>query len=138
MSKRAAKTWKRWTVNEEELVVRHASALSDAQIAKLLDRTAYSVRRKRALIGVLRIRSQRMIDESIVFEFVVGYKRANDGNSPTFREIRDGCDLSSTSVAASCLDRLVDQGKISLGDFGGYRSIRVTGGKWIMEGEEAA
>ncbi len=62
MSKRAAKTWKRWTVNEEELVVRHASALSDAQIAKLLDRTAYSVRRKRALIGVLRIRSQRMND----------------------------------------------------------------------------
>lgn len=63
-----------------------------------------------------------------VFEFIVAYKKSNDGLSPTVREICRGVGITSTSVAAYYLAQLVDDGKIELiNQFS--RGIKVTGGE---------
>ncbi len=132
---RANKTWRRWTTDEEKFVAYHTGTLSDAQIAKLLERTAHSVQNRRMMLFAFRSKKQQRASEDDVYKFVVSYKR-EWRNSPTFKEIRDGCGLSSTSVVRSCLDRLVDQGKIMLGRHGQYRSIRIVGARLVLEGEE--
>jgi hypothetical protein len=132
---RAKKMWKRWTAEDEEFVVEHMGRLSDAQIGMLLGRTNHSIQFKRLQLAALRHKGRPKANENDVFAFIVDYKR-KWRNSPSFKEIRDGCNLSSTSVVTSCLDRLADQGKIELGGFGQYRSILVVGARWIMEGED--
>jgi repressor LexA len=65
----------------------------------------------------------------VVFEFIVGFKRAHDGISPSMREILEGCDISSTSLVNYYLERLVDKGLIErYGDWGKSRNLMVVGG----------
>lgn len=70
-----------------------------------------------------------------VLAFIKQFKAENDGNSPTIREICDGCDISSTSVCNYILGILDRAGKISLTRDGAARRISVTGGRWTYQGE---
>ena len=66
-----------------------------------------------------------------VMDYVVKYKTANDGNSPTIREIMSGCGIGSTSIVSYILRDLQDEGKLRVVD--GSRGIMVTGGHWEMK-----
>jgi len=71
-----------------------------------------------------------------IMRYIICYKAAHDGNSPTIREICDECGVSSTSVAAYNLEKLERAGKIVLAG-GGARGIQVVGGRWVApEGVE--
>ena len=65
-----------------------------------------------------------------VLGYIVWYKTANDGNSPTIREIMAGCGIGSTSIVSYILRDLQDEGKLRIID--GSRGIMVTGGHWEM------
>ncbi|TRZ49271.1 hypothetical protein D4S03_08545 [bacterium] len=73
-----------------------------------------------------------------VFDFVVGYKKTHDGNSPSFREIQEGCEISSLSVVLYYLNKLEGRGLIrrqepKIGER--YcRKIEIIGGKWVFHG----
>lgn len=74
----------------------------------------------------------RIYSLEAILAFIVAYKREHDGNSPTVREITEKCDISSTSVTAFNLRRLVALGCIRMGGSGvKARGIEVVGGKWI-------
>ena len=66
-----------------------------------------------------------------VLAYITAYKTANDGNSPTIREIMSGCNVSSTSLVSYILRDLQDDGKIRV--MQGSRGIMVVGGQWRME-----
>ena len=66
-----------------------------------------------------------------VMDYIVKYKTANDGNSPTIREIMSGCEIGSTSIVSYILRDLQDEGKLRVID--GSRGIMVTGGHWEMK-----
>jgi len=70
--------------------------------------------------------------KNIILSYLVEYKRAHDGNSPSIRQITEGCNLSSTSVVAFHLRKLERDGKIRLTDHA-FRNIEITGGQWIFE-----
>lgn len=74
------------------------------------------------------------MNELDVYRFIVAYKRKNDGNSPSTREIMEGCRLSSTSVAHFYLDKLERMGLISRPGGNLSRGIVVTGGRWELHG----
>ena len=65
-----------------------------------------------------------------IYSFVVAHKRRHDGNSPSFRQIRKACNISSTSMVSFYLDKLVEEGKITLDV--GARIISVVGAEWRM------
>jgi len=73
---------------------------------------------------------QRMRDER-VYRYIVLYKQANDGNSPSRREIMRACGISSTSMVWASLLRLFDKGLIDFSNHGQSRNILVTGGRWV-------
>lgn len=64
-----------------------------------------------------------------VLAFILRFKDANKGASPTVREIMEGCGFGSTSVAHYHLGRLQEAGLINR-EAGKARSIRVAGEKW--------
>ena len=66
--------------------------------------------------------------EQQVLAYVVAFIN-NNGGSPTVREVRRGCGLSSTSVAAYALDRLDDKGYIKrpVGIARGIKLLNVPG-----------
>ena len=66
-----------------------------------------------------------------VLNYIIAYKTANDGNSPTMREIMRACRVSSTSLVSYILRDLQDAKKIRVVD--GSRGIMVTGGSWKVE-----
>lgn len=70
-----------------------------------------------------------------IMSFILAYKTAHDGNSPTNREIADATDLTSTSVVAYHLYKLQEFGKILLPGHGKTRHIEVVGGQWSFNGE---
>ena len=74
-------------------------------------------------------RQQRMYD------FIVAYKAAHDGRSPTIREIGDACDISSTSVVNYNLAGLARAGFIAR-PAGESRAITVRGGAWRYGGPD--
>ncbi len=63
-----------------------------------------------------------------VFDFIVTYKRAHDGNSPTLRQIMNGRRISSTSVVHNILIGLERDGYIRI--LPGSQGIVVIGGAW--------
>lgn len=64
--------------------------------------------------------------------FIIRYKRAHDGNSPTYREIMRAVGINSTSVVAYHLDHLEAAGLIERPqEVGNSRVIEVVGGQWI-------
>lgn len=69
-----------------------------------------------------------------VYKFILDFKEANDGISPTLDEIGQACDITSKSVVKYILDRLADQGKIYLANNAKTRMIKVVGGRWMPPG----
>lgn len=70
-------------------------------------------------------------DPNDLFRFIVRYKRACDGNSPTYRDIMTACGLKSTSHVNYYLKRLERHGRIRLLTDKSARSIVVVGGTWV-------
>lgn len=70
------------------------------------------------------------MNKARIYQFILEYKREHDGNSPTFREIRQACQISSTSMVSYYLRQLEAETKISLQP--GTRSIAVVGGEWRL------
>ena len=73
-----------------------------------------------------------------VYNSIIAYKRAHDGNSPTFREIMEDCGISSTSVVLYYLNKLEQRGLIRrpeppIGNRNATK-IEVVGGKWGLNG----
>ncbi len=64
-----------------------------------------------------------------VMDFILKYKTMNCGASPSIREIRDACDLHSTSVVQHHLTRLQAAGWIER-DTRTARNIRIVGETW--------
>ena len=64
-----------------------------------------------------------------LYRYIVDYKRAHDGNSPTLREIVDAGLASSTSVADYRLAALEEAGLIRR-PCSGARTIEVVGATW--------
>lgn len=79
-------------------------------------------------------RTNRIADA--IYQYIVAYKLANDGNSPSVRQIALRCDLSSTSQVDFYLNMLEVQGQIRRIDkrdgVDNRRHIAVVGGKWEM------
>jgi SOS-response transcriptional repressor LexA len=72
----------------------------------------------------------------LVYDFLVQYKREHDGNTPTTREIAEGCCLSVSTVKYH-LTRLEVENRIYItGDR--RRNIEIMGGNWdLINGKEA-
>lgn len=68
-----------------------------------------------------------------VLAFIVSYKIANDGNTPTYREIMQGALVSSTSVVQHYIHRLIREYKIRVVK----GKIYVTGGHWNIDGRDS-
>lgn len=70
-----------------------------------------------------------------VYDYIVEYKRENDGLAPSIREIADRFEINSTSTIKNILGRLVRDNKIELisGKAGG---IKVVDGRWSLASEE--
>jgi SOS-response transcriptional repressor LexA len=65
--------------------------------------------------------------EKAILTYIKAYKRRNDGNSPSFREIMSACEISSTSYVKFLLGKLEARGEIQCK---GQRFICVAGGHW--------
>lgn len=71
-------------------------------------------------------------------DYVVRYKTDNDGLSPTIRQMRDEFAISSTSVTAYYLQRLIDQGRLyRVRSEANTTGLGVPGGRWELEREIA-
>lgn len=66
-----------------------------------------------------------------IFNYIVIYKRSQDGLSPTLREICKACNISSTSVASHYIKLLEKTGRIKR--LNASRGFAVIGGKWIYK-----
>jgi SOS-response transcriptional repressor LexA len=62
-----------------------------------------------------------------VFDFIVNFKAAHDGNSPSFCDIKQACGLRSKNSVSYHMVKLVKAGTI---EYDGQRMIAVTGGRW--------
>lgn len=82
--------------------------------------TSNKAKRKTGVARQARKRSKK--DYMEVYQFIIDYKRDNDGNSPSYREIGEACKISSSSNVKHAIDRLIEIGKI---EFSGTRSIKV-------------
>jgi SOS-response transcriptional repressor LexA len=65
-----------------------------------------------------------------VFDFILHYKRENDGASPSLDEILAGAKISSKSMAKFYIDELVRFKKIRRK---GTRNLFVYGGRWTFQ-----
>jgi len=73
----------------------------------------------------------RTHDYEAIYQFIVDYKCSHDGNSPTIREIANGCGIPSTSHIGYVLTALQFEGKLKAPPAKKARSIEVVGGQWI-------
>lgn len=75
--------------------------------------------------------------QRVMLAFIIRYKEATQGHSPTIREMRRATGISSTSVVNYNLSRLAARGYIELVREGAGRAldIRVPGAKWIAPDE---
>jgi hypothetical protein len=71
---------------------------------------------------------QRTYDIEEIFDYVVKYKVANDGLSPSVREVVAEFGMSSTSVGMHYLKLLEKAGRIVRGK----RGVKVVGGAWTL------
>lgn len=65
-----------------------------------------------------------------IYRYIVEYKLANNGNSPSVVEISNATGIPSRSLVAFYLKRLASFGMIHVGGKGGHRSITVPGYEW--------
>lgn len=61
-----------------------------------------------------------------IYQAIVAYASEHGGNTPTFKELCQICDISSTSTVAHHVRALIERGKLELVD----RKLIVVGGKW--------
>lgn len=67
-----------------------------------------------------------------IYDFLVEFKSANDGNTPTYRQIADKCDVSSTSMVSSYLFEMEKVGMIERKRAaGGLAKIIIPGARWL-------
>jgi SOS-response transcriptional repressor LexA len=71
-----------------------------------------------------------------VLDYIIAYKIAHDGNSPTLREIMIACRVTSTSNMSYILADLAKTGQIVINP--GSRGIEVIGGRWSYTPEVQA
>lgn len=71
--------------------------------------------------------------QAAVFEFVVAWKRAHDGCSPSYSDIMEGCGISSSSEVARMVKCLVEKGFLET-EYAQPRTLRVVGGFMNLEG----
>lgn len=71
-----------------------------------------------------------------VFDYIVQYKLANDGNSPTIRQICSATGISSTCTARYNLEKLKSDGALDfiLSEYGTVQGYKIVGGYWSMAG----
>lgn len=67
------------------------------------------------------------------YEYIVAYKAAQDGLSPTLREIARDLDLGSKNTAYHCIHELQRRGLVELY---GRRGLKVIGGRWLPPPKE--
>lgn len=67
-----------------------------------------------------------------IYAVIVDYAKAHGGHTPSLRRIMQIANISSTSVVAYNIRRLVDDGRLEISD--GH--ILVAGGRWIAPGED--
>lgn len=73
---------------------------------------------------------------AIIYQYIIKFKMKYDGNSPSIREIAEDCNISSTSMVAYYLEKLVDQGLIEISDGLERNKIMVKGGNWRLTNGE--
>ena len=64
-----------------------------------------------------------------VLRYIIEYKQAHQGASPTLREIQHECGLSSTSMVRHYLHKLEKDTAVEVH---GVKDIRVNGAEWRM------
>lgn len=64
-------------------------------------------------------------------DFIVEFKTAHNGNSPTVRGIMEGAGIGSTSVVAYYLRKLECEGRVKIGGRGS-RYLEVVGSSWSL------
>lgn len=69
-----------------------------------------------------------------VLEYIIQYKKDNDGAAPSMREISEACDIASSAHVKYLLDTLDEMGLIDKGN--GARMIAIPGGRWVYEPED--
>jgi len=67
-----------------------------------------------------------------VYQYILDYKRVNDGNSPTIDDIKKVCAISSKSQVMVVLEIMEDRGLIHRYGPKGGRRILVVGGQWSI------
>lgn len=65
-----------------------------------------------------------------VYNFVKQYKANNNGNSPSFDDIMEACNISSKSTVKYYLLKLQEQGYL---EFDGVRSITIPNSGWAVK-----
>lgn len=75
-------------------------------------------------------KARRYSNESI-YNFIIEYKKNNDGNSPSLRDICNALGINSTSLVQNRLFELEEEGKIVC-NATIPRFINVVGGKWDL------
>lgn len=75
--------------------------------------------------------------ENTIYRFIIEYKIANDGNSPTMREIGRHTGIRSTSLVTFYLTKLEQAGLIQQRDPATARAIRLVGGAYVFKGCDA-
>ena len=73
----------------------------------------------------------RKHDYNAVYRYIVDYKRAHDGNSPTMRELARHFGLS-TSIVKHILETLAAEGLLRKSADNVSRAYEVVGGSWTM------
>jgi SOS-response transcriptional repressor LexA len=71
----------------------------------------------------------------VVYRYIISYKIEHDGNSPSVRLIAKDCHISSTSLVAHYLDKLISKGMIEISNDTESHKIMVKGGSWRMDEE---
>ena len=73
-------------------------------------------------------KSKHSLEET--YAWIIQFKIDHDGNSPTLREVMQGCGMSSPAIAADWLERLEEANLIRLNP-GRARGIEIIGGAWL-------
>jgi len=68
-------------------------------------------------------------DSKTILAYIIKYKAANGGNSPSYREITEQCGIKSTSIVDYLLSDLERGGMIRRTP-GVARSIEIVGATW--------
>lgn len=50
---------------------------------------------------------------SEIMQFIIRHKIDNGGNSPSYRQIKNSCQLSGTSIVQTAIQQLIEQGRLS-------------------------